>query len=44
VNLEDVRMDHSLGRMTGLVELTVAQDKREVLVTALTSADFVVLN
>lgn len=44
VNLEDVRIDHSLGRMTGLVELTVAQEKREVLVSALTSADFVVVN
>ena len=44
VNLEDVRIDHSLGRMTGLVELTVDQDKREVLVGALTSADFVVVN
>jgi len=44
VNLEDVRIDHSLGRMTGLVELTVAQDKREVLVQALSSADFVVVN
>jgi hypothetical protein len=30
--------------MTGLVELTVAQDKREVLITALSSADFVVVN
>ena len=44
VNLEDVRIDHSLGRMTGLVELTVAQDKREVLINALTTADFVVVN
>jgi prephenate dehydrogenase len=44
VNLEDVRIDHSLGRMTGLVELTVAQEKRDVLITALTSADFVVVN
>lgn len=44
VNLEDVRIDHSLGRMTGLVELTVAQDKRDVLVNALTAAQFVVVN
>lgn len=44
VNLEDVRIDHSLGRMTGLVELTVAQDKRDVLINALTTADFVVVN
>ena len=44
VNLEDVRIDHSLGRMTGLVELTVSQDKREVLIGALTRADFVVVN
>ena len=44
VNLEDVRIDHSLGRMTGLVELTVSQEKRDVLVGALTSADFVVVN
>lgn len=44
VNLEDVRIDHSLGRMTGLVELTVSQDKREVLISALTKADFVVVN
>ncbi|MEY4312423.1 MAG: hypothetical protein RLZZ571_1193 [Actinomycetota bacterium] len=44
VNLEDVRIDHSLGRMTGLVELTVGQDKRDALVGALTTADFVVVN
>jgi len=44
VNLEDVRIDHSLGRMTGLVELTVAQENRDVLINALTSADFVVVN
>lgn len=44
VNLEDVRIDHSLGRMTGLVELTVAQETRDKLITALTSADFVVVN
>ena len=44
VNLEDVRIDHSLGRMTGLVELTVAQESRDVLIGALTSADFVVVN
>ena len=44
VNLEDVRIDHSLGRMTGLVELTVSENKRDVLVSALTTADFVVVN
>jgi prephenate dehydrogenase len=40
VNLEDVRIDHSLGAMTGLVELAVAPSSRDQLATALTSADF----
>ncbi len=43
VNLEDVRIDHSLGRMTGLVELAVAKDAQSVLVKALISAEFVVV-
>ncbi len=43
VNLEDVRIDHSLGRMTGLVELTVALAAQVTLETALTSAGFVVI-
>ena len=42
VNLEDVRIDHALGRMTGLVELTVATASRDKLVTALEAADFTV--
>jgi prephenate dehydrogenase len=43
VNLEDVRIDHSLGRMTGLVELTVASESSEVLASALESAGFSVV-
>ena len=43
VNLEDVRIDHSLGRMTGLVELTVALEAGEVLATALETAGFIVV-
>ena len=43
VNLEDVRIDHSLGRMTGLVELTVAADSSDVLGSALESAGFTVV-
>jgi prephenate dehydrogenase len=35
VNLEDVRIDHVLGRPTGLVELTVAVDQETVLAEAL---------
>ena len=35
VNLEDVRIDHALGRPTGLVELTVAVTSAAELVTAL---------
>lgn len=44
VNLEDVRIDHSLGRMTGLVELSVSPDVRETLVAALSSAAFTVVS
>ena len=44
VNLEDVRIDHSLGRMTGLVELSVAPSSRDTLISALTSAAFVVVS
>ena len=40
VNLEDVRIDHSLGAMTGLVELAVAPSSREHLANALMQADF----
>lgn len=43
VNLEDVRIDHSLGRMTGLVELTVEPHNIPVLEQALSSADFTVV-
>ena len=42
VNLEDVRIDHALGRMTGLVELTVATSSHDTLVSALQSAGFIV--
>jgi prephenate dehydrogenase len=43
VNLEDVRIDHSLGRMTGLVELTVAQSVAEQLEDSLIAQGFVVI-
>lgn len=43
VNLEDVRIDHSLGRMTGLVELAVTPESSQTLIDALVSADFVVV-
>lgn len=43
VNLEDVRIDHSLGRMTGLVELTVAPGSATALTAALDSAGFKVV-
>lgn len=43
VNLEDVRIDHSLGRMTGLVELTVEPQSVSILEAALSSADFTVV-
>jgi len=42
VNLEDVRIDHALGRMTGLVELTVATASRDELVGALEATGFTV--
>jgi len=42
VNLEDVRIDHALGRMTGLVELTVATDSSAKLVGALEATGFTV--
>ena len=42
VNLEDVRIDHALGRMTGLVELTVATASRDKLIKALEATDFTV--
>ncbi|MGW7824883.1 prephenate dehydrogenase [Streptomyces puniciscabiei] len=35
VNVEDVHLEHSAGRPTGLVQLSVTRDLREVLVTAL---------
>jgi prephenate dehydrogenase len=40
VNLEDVRIEHALGRPTGLVELSVAPDHAEELVRALGAADW----
>jgi prephenate dehydrogenase len=43
VNLEDVRIDHSLGRMTGLVELTVAQSVASKLEHSLIAQGFVVI-
>ena len=43
VNLEDVRIDHSLGRMTGLVELSVVTQLRPALTEALESATFTVI-
>lgn len=43
VNLEDVRIDHSLGRMTGLVELTVAQSVAAQLEDSLIAQGFVVI-
>ena len=42
VNLEDVRIDHALGRMTGLVELAVATSSRDELVGALEATGFTV--
>ena len=38
VNLEDVRIEHALGRPTGLVELSVAPDQSEGLVRTLQAA------
>lgn len=43
VNLEDVRIDHSLGRMTGLVELSVSPISSQTLIDALVAAEFVVV-
>ena len=43
VNLEDVRIDHSLGRMTGLVELTVAKESAGALESALQAEGFSVI-
>lgn len=43
VNLEDVRIDHSLGRMTGLVELTVARSVAKQLEDSLIAQGFVVI-
>lgn len=40
VNLEDVRIDHSLGRMTGLVELAVSPQAAATLTAALAAAEF----
>lgn len=40
VNLEDVRIDHALGRMTGLVELTVSVEAKPILIEALTAEGF----
>ena len=44
VNLEDVRIDHSLGRMTGLVELSVAADSKPTLSETLTNSAFIVVS
>lgn len=43
VNLEDVRIDHSLGKPTGLVELTVSLSAKPTLLSILESANFVVI-
>lgn len=37
VNVEDVRIDHELGRLVGVAELTVLTDRADDLTTALTS-------
>ena len=44
VNLEDVRIDHSLGHPTGLVELTVAPASISILKPALEIESFVVIS
>ena len=44
VNLEDVRIDHSLGHPTGLVELTISPSSLELLKRALESESFVVIS
>jgi hypothetical protein len=41
VNIEDVRIDHDPGRPTGLVELLVAPDMEEHLLTSLESRGWV---
>lgn len=43
VNLEDVRIDHSLGQPTGLVELTIASESIHLLKPALEVESFVVI-
>lgn len=43
VNLEDVRIDHSMGRMTGLVELSVTTSSTARLVSALAAGGFAVI-
>lgn len=43
VNLEDVRIDHALGRPTGLVELEVSSSQVEPLRAALLAAGWVVV-
>jgi prephenate dehydrogenase len=40
VNVLDVRMEHALGRPTGLIELLVSADQALALVTALRDAGF----
>ncbi len=44
VNLEDVRIDHSLGQPTGLVELTVAVEAIGLLKSVLVGESFVVIS
>jgi prephenate dehydrogenase len=44
VNLEDVRIDHSLGHPTGLVELSVTPAAIPKLETALVAANFLVIS
>jgi prephenate dehydrogenase len=44
VNLEDVRIDHSLGHPTGLVELTIAPTSLQMLKPALVAEGFVVIS
>ena len=40
INLEDVRIEHVLGRPSGLVGLTVRPDHGDLLIAALTERDF----
>lgn len=44
VNLEDVRIDHSLGHPTGLVELSVTPSTTSLLKSALEDESFVVIS